>query len=258
MDYSTGIVFSGGGVRGFAHAGVLKALEEHGIFPDVLSGVSAGAMAGVLYADGYTPDEMLEIFLHLDLYKLLKFRGFKLGLLSPDGLRKLLAKHIRAKSFEDLKIPMTIACTNLDLAQTVYFNEGPILDPLIASIAFPFLIKPQLINGQHFVDGGLMNNLPVQPLIGHVKNIIGIHVNPIHQEANKKSTGTYFDKIIHLGLRANMLNHIPSCNLFIEPPELSAFHLLKLSSAKEIFEKGYTYTCSFLEKQDNLKRYQRA
>lgn len=258
MDYSTGIVFSGGGVRGFAHAGVLKALEEYGIFPDVLSGVSAGAMAGVLYADGYSPDEMLDIFLHLDLYKLLKFRGFKLGLLSPDGLRKLLDKHIRAKTFEELKIPMTIGCTNLDVAETVYFNEGSILDPLLASIAFPFLIKPQLINGQHYVDGGLMNNLPVQPLLGRAQNIIGIHVNPLHTESKVKGTGTYFDRIIHLGLRANMLTNIGYCNLFIEPPELSSFHLLKLSSAKEIFEKGYTYTLRFLEKQDDLKRYQRA
>ena len=60
--FKTGIILSGGGVRGFAHAGILKALNEAGIFPDVISGVSAGAIVGALYADGHTPDQIYEIF----------------------------------------------------------------------------------------------------------------------------------------------------------------------------------------------------
>ena len=60
--YKAGIILSGGGARGFAHAGILKALNEAGIYPDVISGVSAGAIVGAFYADGYTPDEIYEIF----------------------------------------------------------------------------------------------------------------------------------------------------------------------------------------------------
>lgn len=256
LPFQTGIVFSGGGVRGFAHVGVIKALEEFNISPQFISGASAGAIAGVLYADGYSPEEMMEIFLDLDLYNLLSFRGFKMGLMRPDGIRKVLQKALRAKNFEDLKKPMVIACTDIDLAETVYFSQGNILDPLIASIAFPFLIKPQLINGHHYVDGGLMNNLPVQPLMGKCKNIIGIHVNPLHPEPKYLGTRNYIDRIIHIGLRANMLNLIGACDLFIEPPELAGFHLLKLSSAKEIYKRGYDYTCDFLSKQINLSPFQ--
>ena len=61
-NYETGIILSGGGARGFAHAGILKALNEAGIFPDIIAGVSAGAVVGALYADGYSPDEIYEIF----------------------------------------------------------------------------------------------------------------------------------------------------------------------------------------------------
>lgn len=257
MEFQTGIVFSGGGVRGFAHAGALKALHEFDIFPDIISGVSAGALAGALYADAYTPDEILEIFNHLELYKLLRFTGFRLGLMQPSGLRKMLRKTLRAEQFSELKIPLIIGCTNIDLAETEYFNEGIILDPLMASLAFPFLIKPQLINGNHYVDGGLMNNLPVQPLLGRCEKIIGIHVNPIQNNANFKVGRNYLDHVIHLGLRANMRPHIGLCDMFIEPPALGDYHLLKISAATEIFQKGYTFTSNYLKNYGDLKPFQK-
>lgn len=256
MDYRTGIVLSGGGARGFAHAGALKALNEQGIYPEVLSGVSAGALAGTLYADGYKPDEILDIFLHIDLFKLLKFTGFRLGLLQPDGLRKVLENTLRAKKFEELKMPMVIGCTDIDLAETTYFSEGKILDALIASMAFPFLIKPQTIHGHQYVDGGLMNNLPVQPLVGRCERIIGIHVNPLHSAQSLKGTRNYFDHVIHLGLRANMLPHIGLCDMFIEPPDLGNYHLLKISSAKEIFQMGYDFTSKHLKNYPDLRPFQ--
>jgi len=255
LEYQTGIVFSGGGARGFAHAGALKALEEFQIFPQIISGVSAGAIAGVLYADGFSPDEMMEIFLHLDLYKLLKFKGFKLGLLNPDGLKQNLQKVLRANDFSELKKKLIVGCTNLELAQTDYFSSGKLLDPVIASAAFPFLIRPQVVNGVKYVDGGLMNNLPVQPLLGKCQTIIGVHVNPVVSKSGMLGPRSYFDRIIHMGLRANMLTNIEKCDLFIEPPELSSYHLLKVSSAKEIFEKGYQYTFKLLANHPDLSTF---
>ncbi|MBC7384006.1 MAG: patatin-like phospholipase family protein [Bacteroidia bacterium] len=252
MEYKNGIVLSGGGARGFAHIGVLKALEEAGIYPDVISGVSAGAIAGVLYADGYHPDEILEIFIRIDIYKLLHFNTFHVGLLKPDGLQKTLQKVLRAKTFEELKIPLTIAATNLNLAQIEYFDKGALIDPVMASASFPLVLRPHQINGTYYVDGGLMNNLPVQPLLGYCEKIIGVYVNPVKVQTKSLSTRNVADRIVHIGLRANMLHNIAHCDIFIEPPELVNFHLFKVSAARKIFDIGYTYTKDLLSKKAGI------
>lgn len=127
----------------------------------------------------------------------------------------------------------------------------------MASMAFPFLIKPVVINQHHYVDGGLMNNLPVQPLVGRCERIIGLHVNPLHSSKTLQGTRNYFDHVIHLGLRANMLPHIGMCDMFIEPPDLGNYHLLKISSAKEIFQNGYEFTSKFLKNHPDLSPFQK-
>jgi NTE family protein len=142
------------------------------------------------------------------------------------------------------------------LAQSEYFHSGVLIDPLVASLAFPMLIKPQLIGGSHYVDGGLMNNLPVQPLIGNCSRIIGVYVNPVYRVEKGYGTKNYMDRIIHLGLRANMSHLIAQCDLFIEPPELSKYSLLKISATKEIFEQGYDFTLKLLKSHSDLKPFQ--
>ena len=88
-DYKLGIVLSGGGARGFAHAGILKALNEKGIYPEIISGVSAGAIVGALYADGHTPDEILDIFSRNDsFFKYVKFTVPRKSLFKAEGLRQ--------------------------------------------------------------------------------------------------------------------------------------------------------------------------
>ena len=98
----TGIVLSGGGARGFAHIGVLKALNEFGIYPDIISAVSAGSIVGCLYADGHTPDEIYHIMGEMDIYKFLRFHRPKFGMLKADGLKKKLNENLSVSNLEDL------------------------------------------------------------------------------------------------------------------------------------------------------------
>lgn len=246
--YKTGIVLSGGGARGFAHIGVLKALNENGIYPDAISAVSAGAIVGALYADGYKPDDIFGIFSELDIYKIIRFYRPSFGLLKAHGLKKLLSANIRHTQLEDLPIKLTISATNFTKAKTDYFTSGNLIDAVLASSAIPMILKPYTINGNMYVDGGLMNNLPVEPLLGHCEQLIGINVNPVHEVTRFKSFRNFSDRVLHLAIRANVKNNIEKCDIYIEPPDLMEFHLFKLSSAKEIFERGYRHTQELLQK----------
>lgn len=246
--YKTGIVLSGGGARGFAHIGVLKALNEHGIFPDIISGVSAGSIVGALYADGYTPDEIFEKFSEWEIYKLLKFYRPGLGVLKAIGIRKTLSKYLSTNELTELKIPLVISATNFTKATTEYFTEGSIIDAVMASSAVPLVLKPYIINGNMYVDGGLMNNLPIEPLEKKCEYIIGVNVNPVKETSQFNSFRNYADRVLHLAIRANVHMHIPKFDMYIEPLELSDFGLFKLSSAKEIYEIGYRHTQNILAK----------
>src|SRR5512139_717256 len=108
-QYNTGLVLSGGGARGFAHLGVIEALNEAGIFPDVISGCSAGALAGVLYADGYTPREIMNLTNTGSRLDFMRPTLPREGLLQIGGIVKILRTHLRAKTFEELKIPLYVS-----------------------------------------------------------------------------------------------------------------------------------------------------
>lgn len=251
--HKLGIVLSGGGARGFAHIGVLKALNEHGIFPDVISSVSAGSIVGTLYADGYKPDEIFEIFSKLDIYKLLRFYRPAFGVLRADGLQKALRQYLRAKDFSELKIPLHICATNFTKAHTVYFNEGELIPAVMASSAIPMILKPVLFNNEYYVDGGLMNNLPVEPLLPICEDIIGVNVNPVSEAKRFSSFRNYADRVMHLAVRANVQPNISKCDVYIEPPGLMDYHIFKVSSSSQIFELGYNHTKSIIHLiQDDL------
>ena len=106
--YRIGLTLSGGGAKGLAHAGVLKALEEYGLRPQILSGVSAGAIVAALYADGKTPDEICYFFKQTKFMDYVKFIRPKKGLLSTKKFEKMISEAISAKTFEELKLPLYI------------------------------------------------------------------------------------------------------------------------------------------------------
>jgi NTE family protein len=106
-------VLSGGGCRGFAHLDAEKALEENGISPSVISGTSSCAIAGAFLANGFSPDEIKEIFLEKLKLNVLALNGFKLDLISMKNIRLVLQKKLRYKEFEDLPMPFYVTATML-------------------------------------------------------------------------------------------------------------------------------------------------
>ncbi|MBK9152412.1 MAG: patatin-like phospholipase family protein [Saprospiraceae bacterium] len=171
--YKVGLVLSGGGFRGAAHIGVIKALEEAGIHPDVVSGVSAGALVGACYAAGLSTERMLELFSKPKIFSLAHYSYNKPGLLDTDKFVHYLNEYIPQSAYEELNIPLYICATNMLTGKLVTFHSGELNKPILASCAFPFVFSPVWLDGQCLSDGGIINNFPVEPLIGKCQKIIG-------------------------------------------------------------------------------------
>ncbi|MBE9491292.1 MAG: patatin-like phospholipase family protein, partial [Bacteroidetes bacterium] len=172
-----GIVLCGGGVRGLAQIGVLAALEKHGISPGYISGVSIGAVIGVFYAAGYTPEEMLEISKQGSLIRIFRLGIRKKGLSNLKYLHKMLKKHIKNDSFEGLGKKLFVCASNLNTGKYDIFEKGELFRPVMASAAVPIIFQPQKINDQLYVDGGMLNNFPVEPLKECCDKVIGVFVH---------------------------------------------------------------------------------
>jgi len=249
--YQTGIVLSGGGARGFSHLGVLQALNEAGISPDCISGTSAGSIAGVFYADGYKPLEILEFLSKNKRLDYLSFAIPKDGLLEMNGMQKILEKHLRARSFKELKIPLYVAATNLNHGKIKYFHQGNIIDAVIASSSIPVVFKPHVINKIHYVDGGVMDNLPIAPLEKQCKIIIGSYVNPVGYQEHFSNMFVIAERTFSLGVAKDIKEKARRFNLFIEPPELEKYNILNPDKALEIYEIGYNSTKKVLRDYEN-------
>ncbi|MCB0497900.1 MAG: patatin-like phospholipase family protein [Cyclobacteriaceae bacterium] len=236
-----GIALSGGGARGISHLGVLKALNEHDIFPGIVSGASAGSIVGGFYCSGFSPDETLEVIIKTNMLSIFKPAFSWKGLLSMDKLAKVLQQHLPA-SFEDLKLPLEIAATELEDGRTYYFSKGELIKPILASSCLPVLFNPIEIDGKRFVDGGVLNNLPVEGIIEHARFVMASSCNPIGESRKIKSFKDVMERSGILAINGNTLTSKAMAHLVIEPPELIHFSGFDLSKAREIFEAGYKYT----------------
>lgn len=245
-----GLALSGGGARGFAHLGIIKALEELGIAISEISGTSAGAIAGAFYCYGHKPDHILDIITSTGFLKSVRPAWSWTGLLSMDGFKELMHRYIQEDSFENLKIPMTVAATEIRLGKVTYFNSGELISRVIASSTIPALFNPMILDGHVYVDGGIMDNLPVRPLVGKCDFIIGSHSNPVEQRFDIKNVKEVTERSLLIAINVNSSFSKSQCNIVIEPPELGKFHTFDLSRGREIFDIGYQYVKQNYTKDD--------
>lgn len=236
-----GLVLSGGGVRGFAHLGLLKVLDELKIKVDAISGVSAGAIFGALYASGKTPDEVLALAKNNSYFRFSSFLWRKEGLFSLDAIRKALLENIPENSFEFLKIPLFVNSTDFLNNKTIFFSEGELVNRIIASASVPVVFEPVSSEKTKLVDGGLLNNFPIEPLLDICDKIIGSHVNKLENVADinfKFSKAAMIERSFHIAIANSVYSKVHLCDIFIEP-DLDRFGLIKMENAVEIFEIGY-------------------
>jgi NTE family protein len=248
--YNTGLVLSGGGARGFAHLGVLQALNEAGIFPDVVSGTSAGAITGALYCDGYSPIEILEMMNTGSRLDFMRPALPRYGLLQISGIAHILEAHLRAKSFGELKIPLYVSATDLNHGKIVYFSEGELLHPILASASIPVVFQPVKIDNIQYVDGGVMDNLPLGPIEKKCRRLIGSFVNPAGYIDTFSSLIAIAERTFVLNIYKELLQKEKKFDLYIAPSELSDYSVFDPEPAKEIFGIGYSATRKLLKKED--------
>ena len=160
-----GLCLGSGGARGLAHVGVLQVLEENGIIPDIISGCSAGAIFGAVYAAG-TNLYLLEKYLGTVEAKTIVDMGIPIhgGFLSGDKIEELVLTLTHDLSFGETKIPFVCIATDLVTGEMKVFEEGKLHRAVRASMAVPGVFTPAVIDGHYYVDGGVLEELPVDVL----------------------------------------------------------------------------------------------
>jgi NTE family protein len=237
-----GLVLSGGGARGVCHLGVIKALEEFGVKFDFISGTSVGSVVGCLYSYGYPPDEILKIIKTTSFYRSMKLAWTWTGLLSFDGFRDVLIKYIPENTFDCLKIPVTLAITDIKKGKIEYVSQGELMTPIQASCSVPAVFKPVQYNGSIYVDGGILDNLPVKAIHDKCDFVVGSHCNFITSEFDVSNFRNVIERTLLMAIHGNTMISKTLCNVLIEPPDAGVYSAFDLGKASEIFEIGYEYT----------------
>jgi len=225
-DLKLGVALGGGSALGFAHLGVLKALEENDIKIDCISGTSVGAIFAALYAFGISFTDIEAESEKLNWLKLAQLKPSKFGMASNVAIKEILTKYIGKANIEDANIPLAIMTTDLETGSKVVFKSGNVIDTVLASSCMPGLFIPVKIGGLMLVDGGIVENVPISPLKGLGADVV-IGVNLMRYRKYKKPKNI-------IGVLANsfdMINHRISAQPrkedldFLIEPNLSDFLL---------------------------------
>ena len=238
-NYPIGIALSGGFIKGFAHFGMMQALIEHDIHPDILSGTSAGSLAGVFLADGREPYEAINLFDNQTFGDFTSFSLNKKGLLELDNFIDFLRSNLRTKRIEELKIPMIITATDLDHGVSVHFKEGDIAERVAASCCMPVLFTPIVIDGIHYVDGGVLMNLPVSTLRDQCEKVVAFSVSRLIADEYTPNMASIAMRSYNFIYQANSLPQKQIADIVIEPCGLEKYNNTQLEKADEIFKIGY-------------------
>ena len=232
-----GLALSGGGARGIIHIGVLKAIEDEGLKPCCVAGTSIGAIVGALYCSGVSPEKMLELISGKSFLKMFSIRPSISGLLKMDYLEKVLKKHV-PKSFEELQIPLFVCATNLSKQQVEVFESGDIYTPVIASSSIPVLFEPVELNGNLYVDGGTIENLPSEVLREHCNYILGVDVNHGKFVSKLNNIRNIAMEVFQLTVLNNTKSGMEASDGLIRPELDAKFKLLDFTRANELYEIG--------------------
>lgn len=237
--YKTGLVLSGGGTRGFAHLGIIAALFDYGIRPDVISGTSAGAIVGAFIAGGRSPQEIHRFLKKGGFFRYTKLQLPVDGLLRLDGLKEVIEKEIPYKNIEELPIPLFITVSNLNSGRVEYLSKGPLGETILASSSIPILFSPVKLNGELYVDGGLLDNVPVEPIKNQCETIIASNISPVNPKKNIKNLIQITARTFYMSVNLNRKEVEKYARIYLEPDGIDEYDILSRSHADELYELGY-------------------
>lgn len=257
LKYKLGLALSGGGARGLAHFGVMQAMNEYGIRPDIISGTSAGAIAGAMLAAERYPEECLRFFVRKKMMHFARFTLSKSGFMSMSKMRNHLQEFLQIQTFDELKIPLVVTATDVTNATSVHFDQGELIPRIVASCSIPLLFTPTQIDGIHYVDGGVFMNLPVRPIRELCETVIAVEINSIDQKQEAANMLRIAERSLHLTLASNSRIDRKLADLVIAPDNMIRFSLFDLDRAKEIYEQGYVTAKEVLKSFSESRKLQR-
>lgn len=239
-----GLVLSGGGMRGAAHIGVIKALEEAGIFPTHISGTSAGAIVGGLYAYGHNWEEILKFYQNAQILDIRKYALGKPGFIDAEKFYSKFSSYLKEDNFKSLKKDLVVTATDLLKGKLKLFNKGELIKPILASAAFPGVFAPVKIKDTYYIDGGALNNFPVETLESKCDLIIGSYVNSYDDVTIEDLKHSYdvVERAFKLKSVKDDYAKFDTCDLIISPKELSKYGTFNTKYVNEIFNIGYEST----------------
>ncbi|MCB9082169.1 MAG: patatin-like phospholipase family protein [Lewinellaceae bacterium] len=246
----TGLVLSGGGVRGVAHIGVLKALSEHQITIDIVAGASAGAIVGAFFSAGYTWKEILAFFKETSFFKVSHYAFGKPGFIDSEKFAKTLHEYFPEDDFQALKKPLFVSATDILKGKSELFSSGPLVSAILASAAFPVVLTPVQRDGKLYADGGILNNFPVEPIRPEVEQLIGVLVNPLPEVeiSDIKNSMDVLERAYELSIAKQSVDKLDQCDIVIYPQDLEQIYTFDTRQIDRVFDIGYQAGIQALEK----------
>lgn len=245
-----GLVLGAGAARGFAHIGVIKALEAQGIKPDIVVGSSAGSVIAALLASGASGNDLNRLALNLDEATIadwgLPFAGRFGGLIKGDALQTMVNREVQNKSIEQMRIPLGIVATDLQSGKGVLFRSGNTGLAVRASCSVPGIFQPAIISGKEYVDGGLVAPVPVsyaRQMGATLVIAVNISSEPVHQDAS----GTFgiMQQTISIMQRSINQYELKSADIVISP-------LLKQMSSGEFKSRNAAILAGEIAAQEQM------
>lgn len=234
---------TGGGARGFAHAGALAAIEEAGLRPDILAGVSAGSVVAALYSAGVRPRDFVGLFADHNFRDFVSLRGRRGSVFSTAPFKRFLASNLgKYTNLEDLPIPVYLGVTDFDNGVPCEFHTGAIVDRVAASCAIPIIFNPECIDGVNYVDGGVLRNHPAWIIRDMCEILIGINVSPLHNDFDPTSMVSVAMRTFNLMAKANQRADMELCDINVETMEISQHATFDLRYIRNVFTSGYIHT----------------
>lgn len=212
------LVLGGGGTRGFAHIGVIKALEAQGIVPDMIVGTSAGSVVGALYAYGYSGFELQKVAIQMEEQSVIDWAWPSRGVFKGEALQNFINTSVKNTPIEKLKRPFAAVATDLSNGEIAVFRTGNTGQAVRASSAVPGIFQPVTIGGKNYVDGGLVRPVPVSVARALGADFV-IAVDISNKPKNNTTTSTIDVLMQTFDIMSQTINRyeLPKADIVIRP-----------------------------------------